>query len=101
MQYVVMYFLFWNTLVKTLLWRTPWRTPGLGISITFETILRSLTYLILDSVCLAHFCVQLRLPLQNNKNSATNCYNDQPPYAVAQGLYSGMDLCLTYRDGGG
>jgi hypothetical protein len=40
MQYAVNYFLFWNTLVKTLLWRTPWRTPSLGTSITFETILR-------------------------------------------------------------
>jgi hypothetical protein len=36
-----------------------------------------------------------------NKNSATNCYNDQPPYTVARGLHGGMDLCLTYRDGSG
>jgi hypothetical protein len=40
MQYTVKYFIFWNTLVKTLLWRTLWRTPSLGTSIPFETILR-------------------------------------------------------------
>jgi hypothetical protein len=55
--------------------------------------------------CPTHLCAQLRLLLQfrghvNNKNPA-NCYNDQPPYIVAQGLHGGMDLCLTYRDGGG
>jgi hypothetical protein len=42
MQYAVMYSLFWNTPVKTLLWRTPWTTPSLGTSITFETILRTM-----------------------------------------------------------
>ena len=31
----------------------------------------------------------------NNKNSATNCYNDEPPYIVARGLHGWMDLCLT------
>jgi hypothetical protein len=55
--------------------------------------------------CPTHLCARLRLLLQfrghvNNKNPA-NCYNDQPPYIVAQGLHGGMDLCLTYRDGGG